>query len=750
LHHPGIVQIREIGESDEGIFLVLPLVDGETLDKITRRARPPVSQAVDWFVELAAALDYAHENRIVHRDVKPSNVIVHPDGRAMLTDFGLAQNANARLSITQTGELVGTPAFMPPEQIESDEKVDRRADIYSLGALMYFVLSGRLPFDGSFSSVMHQVLSVSPRPLRAIDPRIPRDLEIITAKCLSKSPDDRYRTARELGDDLRRFKNGEVIAAKATGPVERMIKFARRKPYWVAVAATLFVAIAFSGGLLLQLRSVVGQRNRARIAEATNRALLADASYDAGRLAMQRGRLTTAVEHFENALEQNFGQPARLRLHLAECYLALGRTAAATEQVTAAARGVNDAPQIALANYWKAELAAAGVTEFGDAVELMEAAMCDELDVAKRKFLEGINAYTSPQALACFREAIAADAYHHSARRQSLIMALSLADIEAVLRDAKIAQQLYPEDIDFRLLEALALALADQLENARQVIRRTPLKDGSMENWLELAEFVHANTRSLNPGGAIKQVDLSKISRRLSNFAQRYLPLLVERGWRFPPRIAGQFSTLPEDHWGDFESSRAVTRELVSIHPEGTLLIIAAESELDGTDPVEQLESSQKLFLRATEAPGFVSNTRDSAWLGVFATAVNLALVKQHQVEENTDLIIQACRHLTPTRIENANYLRTISILLIENGQHELARGFVDQWIGTASPAKREGALWHLATLHQAKSEWQQVLQICNDVLENYSQHLSNDRAASWTSYRQSAKHHLSELLDVD
>lgn len=485
LHHPGIIPIREICDSTEGVFLVSPLVEGMNLRQVTMDGLPDRAEAVRWFQEIAVALDYAHENRIIHRDVKPSNVIINRDGRAMLTDFGLALNANTQLSITQTGELIGTPAFMPPEQINSNERGDRRADVYSLGALMYFVLSQNLPFDGSFSSVIHQVVNAVPMPLRHHDPLIPRDLEIITTICLNKDPADRYQTARELNDDLRRFQNGEVIAAKATGPVERLIKFTRRKPRWVAALATLFVAIAFSCGLLLQLSNVTGERNRARAAEQTNRSLLAEASVDAGRLALQRGRLKTAATHFETALEQEFSDPTSVRLHLVECYLAMGQISAATEQLQAVIGSTDVAADDALVDYWKAELAANGVTVFGDVVDLMETAASGELDPAKKKFLEGINASTSLDALSCFREALTHDPYHHSARRMSLIMELSSAHFEELLRNVSIAQQLYPEDVDFRLIEALALAAEHQLAAAKAVINRIGMDD-STDSWSTL------------------------------------------------------------------------------------------------------------------------------------------------------------------------------------------------------------------------------------------------------------------------
>ena len=232
LRHPNIVHIYEIGEVDGLPFLSLELLEGGTLEDRLAGNPQPGRSAAELMATLARAIQMAHDAKIIHRDLKPSNVLFDSDGIPKITDFGLAKRLESDSRQTETGQIMGTPCYMAPEQAMGHTKdVGPSADIYALGAILYEMLTGRPPFKGETPmETVRQVIHDDVVPPTRLVPKVARDLETICLHCLNKEQSRRYPSALALADDLERFLAGRPIKARPTPLWERGVKLARRRP----------------------------------------------------------------------------------------------------------------------------------------------------------------------------------------------------------------------------------------------------------------------------------------------------------------------------------------------------------------------------------------------------------------------------------------------------------------------------------------------------------------------------------------
>ncbi|MCY3018185.1 MAG: serine/threonine-protein kinase [Planctomycetota bacterium] len=203
LRHPNIVPIHDVGIHDGKHYFTADFIEGATLEKLLKE-KLPTTQIVRLMTEIASAIQHAHEHGIVHRDIKPGNVLIDASGRAMVTDFGLARNVEVESSLTRSGDVVGTPAYMSPEQAAGRvAEVEERSDVYALGVLLYEMLTGHPPFQSnSLVALLRAVIEDEPVSPRTLNPKADRDLETICLKCLEKEKARRYRTAAALVEDL--------------------------------------------------------------------------------------------------------------------------------------------------------------------------------------------------------------------------------------------------------------------------------------------------------------------------------------------------------------------------------------------------------------------------------------------------------------------------------------------------------------------------------------------------------------------
>jgi WD40 repeat protein len=316
VEHDAIVTVYEVGECQGQPFYSMRYVEGQSLSQLARQGPLDNRRAAAYLERVARAVQHAHGCGVLHRDLKPSNILLDADDRPVVTDFGLAKWLEGTHGFTDTGSCLGSPPYMAPEQVRDSARVTVESDVYSLGATLYDLVTGRPPFQAArVAETLNQVIHQEPVPPRQLNPAIDRDLETITLKCLHKEPTRRYRTAAELADDLRRYLHDEPIRARRTGPAERLWRWGRRNPLVASLAGAVILLVLF----LLALTSIgywnvsqawqeaKDQRDQTR--EMLRTALLDQAK--AQRLSAEAGRRWSALDALRRAAEIRPGPELR-------------------------------------------------------------------------------------------------------------------------------------------------------------------------------------------------------------------------------------------------------------------------------------------------------------------------------------------------------------------------------------------------------------------------------------------------------
>src|SRR5205809_3518010 len=260
LEHPGIVPIHEVGEREGTCYFSMGFIEGDQLDAVIRREPMPVRRAAELIAKVARTVHYAHEHHILHRDIKPGNILLDQKGEPHLTDFWLARLVETESTVTRTMEELGTPSYMAPEQaVGNNAAVSGLTDVYGLGAVLYQVLTGHPPFAGGTTyETIKLLLDTEPRQPRLWNPKIDRDLNTICLECLEKDPRRRYSSALALAEDLERWLKHEPIRARRIGLVTRGRKWVRRNPTSALLAASL-VALAAAAGWIVWKSAFIRQ-----------------------------------------------------------------------------------------------------------------------------------------------------------------------------------------------------------------------------------------------------------------------------------------------------------------------------------------------------------------------------------------------------------------------------------------------------------------------------------------------------------
>ena len=330
LRHPGVVSIYEVGIHDGQHFYSMEYVEGRTLSQVSRDGSLTAARAAEYVREMAEIVQYAHQQGVLHRDLKPSNVLIDRDDRVRITDFGLAKRVAGESDLTITGQVIGTPSYMPPEQAAAQHAlVGAASDVYALGAILYELLTGRVPFrSDNVAETLRQVQQDDPVRPRLLSPRLSKDLETICLKCLEKEPRRRYATAQQLADELGRFLRGEPIQARPIRFWQRGLKWARRRPAVASLVVTLGLVVIVASVIVVQFwRNERVARKQAEANLAGQNVALARLHWSANRLDEARVLLASCPVEYRDSDWKQLWRVTHVQIASLHCRYGMGSVA---------------------------------------------------------------------------------------------------------------------------------------------------------------------------------------------------------------------------------------------------------------------------------------------------------------------------------------------------------------------------------------------------------------------------------------
>lgn len=637
LSHENIIQVWDVGEHDTQPYFVMELVDGTNLSVFCRSQALGTDRIADIVASVARALHFAHQHGILHRDVKPSNVLLTRDLNPKIGDFGLAKDLKDDQSFTRTHAILGTFSYLAPELASGESEASSRSDIYGLGAILYELLTGKPPFRGESPERTLAILQTEEVvPPRQVNPDADSRLEAICLKCLEKRPDRRYESAEEVAVECDRVLAGKRQQAPTHTWLRRTWKAARRRPGVAAsvISATVMVVLAIGVAIgFAEARAAtleVGFAN-ARAELARNAAKLAN---NEAELANERARFATLEETaarakaavgaghwykaralFTRAIEAGHSDPYHLRMEVLRCVLASGHVHEAETELAELAEDP-DLPD---------DLAGSVALYQGDlllgvdnrrALELIEQAIDKgHLQPADSAFANALVAETVLSSVQHLRIALDRDPTHLSAR-EALIGCLFLANRwDEALTETRVGKALFPNHADFQLIEPVALAGHGDAAGLETAIRRLGQsmdsdKVGVAQDVARLiADLQNEDVAEWKTSG--KPVALARLTGYLTRFAGLFLTHGTEQGpsirFIWPPKAQASIERIVRAQLNPLTWLRPAAKqesliEAASVVPQGIIYYLVGEIHLRKAEWIE----AEAAYKKATEMPSLI------------------------------------------------------------------------------------------------------------------------------------------------
>ena len=379
---------------------------------------------------------------------------------------------------------------------------------------------------------------------------------------------------------------------------------------------------------------------------------------------------------------------------------------------------------------WKAELALAGRDELGNALSLMEQVQRFGLPHAEQLYLNGVLADTSPEAVSLFRQCTLTAPFHYRARRMLILTLLALGELDNASGEIRLARQLFPEDMDFKLLDSVCKTARLQLNEALLLIEQAGLKEPILEQWTEACRALHSLVNHPELDSGMGELDVIQLAVVLDTVSSKFIPLFQQRRWRLPLKIESRLSTLlllPDLLLDDRQQSIDAVQKIAEIHPEGSMLIILGGLRLSvcNADPakaaeeIPQLEQARAVYQKALQRPGFLKHDEQMIWKAIFTSSTILGITMKHDVETNHRLLLDSAAKVRCDSITTAPQARTFVILTMELGDNQAAGRWVDRWIELADNGDKtlQDAVWHKAVLCKRLEQWVEAMHWCDALL---------------------------------
>ncbi len=746
--HPGIVSVYAVGEDRGNYFIAQELVnDGFTLARkiVGLEAggdfhRGHFRKVAKIFAEIASALQHAHDSGVIHRDVKPSNILLTEDGRPKLTDFGLAKFEESP-GVSRSGDPVaGTPSYMSPEQVKSRRgQINHRTDIFSLGVTLYETLTLKRPFEGKTHEILSKIVTIDPIEPKRVDPRVPVDLSTICLKCMEKQPERRYSSMRELAEDLQRFLSGDVILATPISLRGRVWKRIKSNPV-VSVSAGVALVALFALTIVLPW-IIAGQKEAARIqiglerdiavaaqknaddqrevaenerdkaisaqAEADHQRNLAEergarmkkmATHFFTRFAAQRGDWNTVLEYSNKAIQEDEENVATIRLgkiealvELDQCHLAL----AELEKLEKEKEAENHRGEILL---WRAATER-NWSDHTRTKRMLEEALSAGLESDDELYASGLLAETSPEAIDFFRQCLSVNPFHLQARKMLVVSLILLGRQDEAREGLSLWCALYPECPSPRILKAVLFALNHDLSSVEAELSRCEkqLTSSDIENLRSLFQLLDELFRlgeNLDLAGTAEQT--KTIKRILPKFFETWSRIStheinhnsdVSHGTSidlFPfclPTymvnvVSGFLRVITLSHLRADKLALAELDKLIETNPEGTVYFFRGVLLVH----LDRMEEAEESFRFAAAIPSLLDVKRGALHLAMRSQWTLSGSRESSHKKEMLMRSMESCKRLARLGKLRPDQAKNAIELAIRLEEFDLCRTIIAEW----------------------------------------------------------------------